>query len=412
MTVISVEHVWKKFRAGKGRHYLTVREAVSRKASVVVDNDPSQAIKGWFWAVKDVSFEVEQGQVLGIIGANGSGKSTMLKMLARVTGPTDGTMHMRGHVGSLLEVGTGFHPELTGRDNVFFNGAVLGMRRADITRHFDEIVEFSGCGAFIDTPVKHYSSGMTVRLAFSVASFLRTDILLIDEVLAVGDADFQRRCLGRMSDLASGGRTVVFVSHNLRAINQLCSDVLWLDRGVVRSIGGSSSVIAEYLKDGSMSAGQFVPAEQHDPRVTLLIGEVLDPSGVPNPIHDAQCDLHLRVRYRIEQPIERLSMGVLVVSLDGAILLDARDSDEAGFPERREVGEYVFDCWVPGPLLVAGQYVVTLYAAAPGAGWLANHRSALSIDVEDPSRSLDLFGGRRLGLVQPATRVTTEQIEG
>ena len=202
------------------------------------------------WALRDVTFDVPDGEVLGIVGRNGAGKSTLLKILTRIASPTEGRAEIRGRVGSLLEVGTGFHPELTGRENVFLNGSILGMRQREIVSKFDEIVDFSGIGQFLDTPVKRYSSGMSVRLAFAVAAHLEPEILLVDEVLAVGDAEFQRRCLGRMEDLSASGRTVVFVSHQMQAVAQLCDRAIWLDDGQVEREGPASDIVAEYLQAG------------------------------------------------------------------------------------------------------------------------------------------------------------------
>src|SRR5579872_528101 len=207
-----------------------------------------------FWALKDVSLEVHDGEVLGLIGRNGSGKTTLLKILSRITKPTSGWAEIRGRVGSLLEVGTGFHPELTGRENAFLSGAILGMRRAEIARKFDEIVAFAELEKFIDTPVKHYSSGMYVRLAFAVAAHLEPEILLVDEVLAVGDTNFQKKCLGKMGDVAHAGRTVVLVSHNLGAISQLCPRTIWIESGSIAAAGDSEFIINKYLKEVLKSA--------------------------------------------------------------------------------------------------------------------------------------------------------------
>ena len=201
------------------------------------------------WALRDVDFEIEEGDVVGIVGRNGAGKTTLLKVLARIVRPTTGVVRMRGRVGALLEVGTGFHPELTGRENVFLNGVVLGMSRREIDRRFDDIVEFAGVERFLDTPLKRYSSGMYLRLAFAVAAHIDPDILVVDEVLAVGDAEFQRRCLGRMSEFGREGRTVVFVSHDTGAVGQLCRRAIWLEHGKVRDDGSVESVLAAYLRD-------------------------------------------------------------------------------------------------------------------------------------------------------------------
>ncbi len=221
-------------------------------------HDPEDII----WALKDVSFEVKRGEVVGIIGRNGAGKSTLLKILSRITHPTNGRVELHGRVSSLLEVGTGFHPELSGRENIYLNGTILGMRKAEIDRKFDEIVDFSGVEKFIDTAVKRYSSGMRVRLAFSVAAHLEPEILLVDEVLAVGDAEFQKKCLGKMGEVARGGRTVLFVSHNMLAIQNLCHNTMWLNNGEVVSIGKTKRVISKYLKiTGQLSKIPLVEGE-------------------------------------------------------------------------------------------------------------------------------------------------------
>jgi lipopolysaccharide transport system ATP-binding protein len=255
---IRVEGLSKRYRIGERVKYKALRDVLTdavrapwRKAQSLWTGSngkrPSEQ-DGFFWALKDLSFEVHQGEAVGIIGRNGAGKSTLLKLLSRITAPTSGQAEIRGRVGSLLEVGTGFHPELTGRENIFLNGAILGMRKAEITRKFDEIVSFAEVEKFIDTPVKHYSSGMFVRLAFSVAAHLEPEILLVDEVLAVGDAAFQKKCLGKMGDVAEKGRTILFVSHNLTALQSLCSKAVWVDQGHVVTTGDACSVVSEYLR--------------------------------------------------------------------------------------------------------------------------------------------------------------------
>lgn len=218
-----------------------------------------------FWALKDVSFNVKKGEVIGVIGANGAGKSTLLKILSQITPPTEGEVILRGRVGSLLEVGTGFHPELTGRDNIFLNGAILGMKRAEVARKFDEIVAFAGVEKFLDTPVKHYSSGMYVRLAFSVAAHMEPDILIIDEVLAVGDSEFQKKCLGKMDDITrKEGRTILFVSHNMNAIQQLCTKCILMDHGRLSNIGETKNIIDQYIKNSQETAPEV--GMRHDRR--------------------------------------------------------------------------------------------------------------------------------------------------
>jgi lipopolysaccharide transport system ATP-binding protein len=253
---IHVESVSKRFQIGARENaYTTFREALSG-----IVTSPFRRFKSlsgrvgaheFFWALKDVSFDVEPGEVVGIIGRNGAGKSTLLKILSQITEPTQGRVKIHGRVASLLEVGTGFHPELTGRENIFLNGSILGMSRSEVRRKFDEIVEFSGVEKFIDTPVKRFSSGMTVRLAFSVAAHLEPEILIVDEVLAVGDAEFQKKCLGKMESYSHAGRTILFVSHNIAAVENLCSRAVLLAGGRVRTIGSCSEVIDEYLQSAT-----------------------------------------------------------------------------------------------------------------------------------------------------------------
>jgi lipopolysaccharide transport system ATP-binding protein len=240
---ITVEQLGKQYQIGDREIYETLRDAIMRKFSYGRELGRKPATK--FWALSDVSFNVRQGEVVGIIGRNGAGKSTLLKILSRITEPTTGRIDLYGRVGSLLEVGTGFHQELTGRENVFLNGAILGMQRAEIAAKFDEIVAFAEVERFIDMPVKRYSSGMYLRLAFSVAAFLESEVLLVDEVLAVGDATFQKRCLGKMRDISAGGRTVIFVSHNMAAIESLCTRCLMISQGNLVADGTPHEVISQ-----------------------------------------------------------------------------------------------------------------------------------------------------------------------
>jgi lipopolysaccharide transport system ATP-binding protein len=264
--IITVESLGKKYQIlhqGESRRSTTLREALTLKAASLVrgltrsngrrpgGESESASTREEFWALRDVSFEVKQGEVLGVIGRNGAGKSTLLKVLGRITEPTEGRVHMRGRVASLLEVGTGFHPELTGRENVFLNGAILGMSRVEIKRKFDEIVDFSGVEKFLDTPVKRYSSGMYVRLAFAVAAHLEPEILIVDEVLAVGDAQFQKKCLGKMQDVATKeGRTVLFVSHNMTAVRSLCGRIILIKSGQLAGDGLPDEIIQAYVSHG------------------------------------------------------------------------------------------------------------------------------------------------------------------
>jgi lipopolysaccharide transport system ATP-binding protein len=269
--VIRIEQLSKSYRIAHNRQrgpYRTLREALGELASA-----PLRRLRGMqddrieeFWALNDVNLEVQQGEVVGIIGRNGAGKSTLLKIVSRITAPTHGRAELRGRVGSLLEVGTGFHPELTGRENIFLNGSILGMSRREIRRKFDEIVDFSGVEKFLDTPVKRYSSGMYVRLAFAVAAHLDPEILIVDEVLAVGDAEFQKKCLGKMKDIGNGGRTVLFVSHSMGAVENLCSRVVVLKQGSISFAGQVSDGIEFYVSEMSRRAGGFIDLGHHPAR--------------------------------------------------------------------------------------------------------------------------------------------------
>jgi lipopolysaccharide transport system ATP-binding protein len=279
MTAITATALGKRYRIGEMQQaYGTLRDSVVG----LVRRAGHRSHREEIWALRDVDFTVDEGEVVGLIGRNGAGKSTLLRVLTRITAPTTGRAEIRGRVGSLLEVGTGFHPELTGRENIYLNGAVLGMKRREIQRKFDDIVEFSGIDQFLDTPVKRYSSGMYVRLAFSVAAHLEPEILLVDEVLAVGDAEFQRRCLGRMEDFGESGRTVIFVSHNMQTIAQLCDRAVLLDKGRVVADGPSADIVARYLQSvhGSASYQRWEPLEAPaDDLVRMRFVRVVDTDG-------------------------------------------------------------------------------------------------------------------------------------
>ena len=285
---IQVDDLGKQYRVGTRLPYRTLRDTVMdvtcapfrwmRGYKRASNDDARLPASDKFWALRHVSFAVSQGAVIGVIGRNGAGKSTLLKVLSRITEPTEGLVGIRGRVGSLLEVGTGFHPELTGRENIFLNGAILGMHRVEITQKFDEIVAFAEVDRFIDTPVKHYSSGMYMRLAFAVAAHLEPDILIVDEVLAVGDAQFQQKCLGRMGEVAHEGRTVVMVTHQMNQVRRLCSQCVWLERGAVRKIGSGVDVVSAYEDSFRTTTPETV--ERHAEGRTHFVSWSLDEDGV------------------------------------------------------------------------------------------------------------------------------------
>src|SRR5215204_2090082 len=267
---IRCENLSKQYRIGSPDSYRTLRDAISNTARAAFRRSKDNSQNGHIWALQDVSFEIKCGEVVGIIGLNGAGKSTLLKILSRITGPTRGRADIYGRVGSLLEVGTGFHPELTGRENIYLNGAILGMRKAEIDRKFDEIVSFAEVEKFLDTPVKRYSSGMYVRLAFGVAAHLETEVLLVDEVLAVGDAQFQKKCFEKMQEIGTQGRTILFVSHNMSAVRSICEQALIIEKGAVVAQGGIDETIDQYLSRTDSSESSTAAIETNTFSVTSV----------------------------------------------------------------------------------------------------------------------------------------------
>jgi lipopolysaccharide transport system ATP-binding protein len=336
--IITVENLSKKYLVGhqsgsqSRSNYTALRDVIGREIRNVARKTVDvvrgrQVVQGdeveEFWALKDVSFEVKQGEVLGIIGRNGAGKSTLLKILSRITEPTTGRVLLRGRIASLLEVGTGFHPELTGRENIYLNGAILGMTRREVSKKFDEIVAFAEVERFLDTPVKRFSSGMYVRLAFAVAAHLEPDILVVDEVLAVGDAEFQRKCIGKMDDVSRrGGRTLLFVSHNMGAISKLCSSAIWLHHGAIRGHGATEDMIGEYLTQGALNRDRVVGLDS----LPRQWGE-----GTELRLRSIEwlCDLPLRhgqevkarINFETRAPLVNVSLGIGFCDLTGKRIL-------------------------------------------------------------------------------------------
>lgn len=315
-----------------------------------------------FWALRNVNLEIKKGEVVGIIGRNGAGKSTLLKILSRITDPTRGRVRMQGRVSSLLEVGTGFHAELTGRENIFLNGAILGMSRAEIIRKFDEIVSFSGVEKFLDTPVKRYSSGMYVRLAFSVAAHLEPEILIVDEVLAVGDSEFQKKCLDKMDDVGHAGRTVLFVSHNMQAITRLCSRCIFLEEGQVRMDGAPLRVTNAYLKSATnlMAVREWSDLSQApgDDVIRLCAIRAISESGEPSETFDIRHPIGIQLEYEVLTPGFIFLPHFLVTNEAGVEIFVANDVDYQWRGRRRPVGRYVSTGWIPGNLLVEGTMTV------------------------------------------------------
>lgn len=371
-TVISVESVSKQYQLGVINHGTLRRDLQSWWAIKRGRPDPNLQIgatgavaRTTFNALEDISFDVKHGETIGFIGRNGAGKSTLLKILSRVAAPNSGRVRIRGRVASLLEVGTGFHPELTGRENVYLNGAILGMTKDEIRRKFDEIVDFSEIEEFIDTPVKRYSSGMYVRLAFAVAAHLEPEILIVDEVLAVGDHNFQKKCLGKMRDVRSEGRTVLFVSHNMTAVNALCVRSLLLQKGKVIADGPSADVTRTYLRAVS-AAGQshweFSQPGDSSKRAFVKEVTILDKNGATCDGYELTQDFGIRVKYKLTEPIRGLSVGMQIISEDNnetVISLSDTELDLSRLDER-PAGDYVAEVRLPGNLLNTGLYSLRL----------------------------------------------------
>ncbi len=370
------------------------------------------------WALRDISFEVKPGHVLGVIGRNGAGKSTLLKILSRVTEPTAGYAEIRGRVGSLLEVGTGFHPELSGRENIYLNGAVLGMKRREIAAKFDEIVEFSGVSKFIDTAVKHYSSGMYLRLAFSVAAHLEPEILVVDEVLAVGDAEFQRKCLGKMSDVAEAGRTVLFVSHNMSAILRLTEESIVLDRGQLVYRAPTRQAVDYYMSSGLSQSGERIWSHEEVPADTApfkpISMRVRDPKGNVAETVQSRQPLEIEIEYELTQPIQGLRVGLYLQSMRGEVILTSFDTDEPKQYDKyatRPAGHYVSRAALPANYLNEGQYLLGINASSFRVRRYFSDERALAFTVDAMGAPGMQWPEPRQGFVRPQLDWKIEQLE-
>jgi len=340
------------------------------------------------WALKDVSFEIKQGEVVGIIGRNGAGKTTLLKILSRITEPTEGYAEIRGRVGSLLEVGTGFHAELTGRENIYLNGAILGMKKTEIKRKFDEIVAFAEVEKFIDTPVKHYSSGMYVRLAFAVAAHLEPEILLVDEVLAVGDAAFQKKCLGKMEDVAKEGRTVLFVSHQMTAVKSLCSRVILIHNGSLLEDGEPETVISHYLAEGSngLTPERIWTIPETRPgnsQIRLMAIRVLNASGEIQKVYGSSQPIVIEMEFELNHEHRALFVGFDLISQSGVILFRSchNQSPEAEWPELK-LGINKLQCTIPANMLNAGAYFVAPRIGLHFIDWIVFNEAEVGFEVQ------------------------------
>ncbi|OGN75966.1 MAG: hypothetical protein A2X25_02155 [Chloroflexi bacterium GWB2_49_20] len=386
---IRVEHLGKQYRLGAQQAgYKTFRESLVNTANAPLRwlKGERKAEKNTFWALDDVSFEVKHGEAIGIIGRNGAGKSTLLKILSRITSPTRGRVDIYGRVGSLLEVGTGFHPELSGRENIYLNGAILGMSRVEIMRKFDEIVDFSGIEKFLDTPVKHYSSGMYVRLAFAVAAHLEPEILVVDEVLAVGDAAFQKRCLGKMGDVAKQGRTVLFVSHNMGAVKKLCSRGILLENGFISSQGIIEDVINKYLESTYQSnnfrKSEICFPENPELNIQILRIALMDNNGNLSNVYGIWDSILLELYVVVRKKLHGSNLAIQV-SRDGDILFNSFDIDESPeYFEARDQGYYHYCIPFPKNIFPKGTYSIDVSSGISGIGQIEIHTDVLLFEIE------------------------------
>ena len=372
-TVITVDKLGKAYVLGaKLDRHATFRDVLANMAKAPVERwrkrfVPAEQHEHAFWAVKDVSFDVKRGEVVGLVGRNGAGKSTLLKLLSRITEPSEGVARLKGRVASLLEVGTGFHPELTGRENIFMNGAILGMKRVEIKKKFDQIVEFAEVSDFLDTPVKHYSSGMFVRLAFAVAAHLEPEILVVDEVLAVGDAAFQRKCLGKMKDVAAGeGRTVLFVSHNMQAVSTLTNRCVLLQKGRMLQVGPTPEVINEYLKLMGDTAAEEIytaPAKKDKPKITRVELRTSEPHNVQ--MNGRPMEVHIELNTPIAIDGARISFHACNRMHEPILYFWCHDTE---YPMAREPGKFHLVCKIPKVRLFMGDYTLRVHLKEQAGG--------------------------------------------
>ena len=414
--VISVENLRKYYRLGLVDRRTFRDDVLVLWNRVTGKPDPygrTQSEESGIWALKDVSFEVEEGERIGIIGFNGAGKSTLLKIFSKITAPTQGQIKIRGKVASLLEVGTGFHPELTGRENIFLNGTILGMKYPEIEKKFDEIVEFSEIGKFIDTPVKRYSSGMYVRLAFAVAAHLEPEILVVDEVLAVGDFAFQRKCLEKMEDVSTGGRTVLFVSHNMGSIHRLCNRAVLLRQGEVSAIGTTEAVINKYMQEGIAGAAQYSQPSNPQKPMNLLEVRVANRQGATVAQYGYDEPVSVRLKYEINEPVRGCYVGIELLTSMGVSVLTTADHDaDIGMLEDRKPGIYEGEVVIPARLLNPGEYMVRVWIADGFAVVAYERLDALRFSVMDTGTPGSHFGrDSRRSLLQPIFPWQTKNLD-
>jgi lipopolysaccharide transport system ATP-binding protein len=429
---IRSDKIGKLYRIGSGLgvpsdgiYYRTLRETIAEKISSPLrgltrkGQSPELRPEGGvqpdrvdqehtIWALRDITFELKKGQVLGVIGRNGAGKSTLLKILSRVTEPTEGTAEIHGRVGSLLEVGTGFHPELTGRENIYLNGAILGMKRAEIDTKFDEIVDFAEVEKFIDTPVKRYSSGMYLRLAFAVAAHLEPEILVVDEVLAVGDAEFQRKCLGKMSNVAEQGRTVLFVSHNMSAIMRLTEETIVLDKGKLVLRAPTSQAVDFYMSSGFSQVGERIWQSEEIPDLSAPFKpiklSVKDNKGRIQDTIRSTNSCSFEIQYQLQAPITGLRVGIYLLTSRGEHIFTSFDTDDnIDFENHRirQPGFYTSRCVIPPDFFNEGRYIIGINASSYRIKRYFQDEYALTFTVDAAGAPGTHWPETRFGMIRP-----------
>lgn len=412
--VIRAENISKLYRLGQvgtgtlshdlKRWWALARGKEDPYLKIGVENDRTSKAKDDFaWALKDINFELQKGDTLGIIGKNGAGKSTLLKLLSRVTSPSTGHIKVKGRIASLLEVGTGFHPELTGRENIYMNGAILGMTKKEIARKFDEIVDFAGVALYIDTPVKRYSSGMYVRLAFGVAAHLEPEILIVDEVLAVGDAEFQKKCLGKMGDVASHGRTIIFVSHNMQAVQSLCKTALYLKAGRVADMGSTDKVVNNYLsrevKNCLKQEWEIEDAPGND-EILLLAAELVPELEEGKEVVDVATPFDLKIRFHNEIPETVINLSLFLYTASGNCIFNV-----ATLPVSLSNGMHEAVLSVPANLLNDDIYTISVFFVKNTATIIYKMDDVLTFEITDVPRTGAWFG-KWPGAIRPSLQFT------
>jgi lipopolysaccharide transport system ATP-binding protein len=408
--IIQVENLGKCYRIAhqrEGRRYSALRDVIAEKFTGFFRNWKSvigsrKTVED-FWALKDVSLEIKQGEVVGIIGRNGAGKSTLLKVLSRITEPTTGKIRLRGRVASLLEVGTGFHPELTGRENVFLNGAILGMQRAEIKQKFDEMVAFAGVEKFLDTPVKRYSSGMYVRLAFSVAAHMDPEILIVDEVLAVGDTQFQLKCLEKIRSVSESGRTVIFVSHNLSTVRSLCKSAVLLEKGRFISKGDPKAVIAQYLDTQATNSGDWKRPTPLPTKEGVFFEAITfrTPDGVPAADFDSDQNIQINIQTIATQSFENVQIGINLFNQDGITVFTTCNTDADKKYLVIPKGRHRFTVEIPAILLPQGRYTLVVISHVPYDRVLDRIDRELNFFIHDVGSHATALKDNRPGVLTP-----------